>query len=79
MLITATYWLIGRHIVEFEQAGKAAQNTVPRLLKRLAVDLSARYGRGYSKRNLEQMRALLHELANCADNICAISGPKMIR
>src|SRR6266481_9337067 len=55
-LMTATYWLIGRHIVEFEQAGKTRAEYGAELLKRLAADLSARYGRGFSKRNLEQMR-----------------------
>src|SRR6266496_4371627 len=55
-LMTATYWLIGRHIVEFEQAGESRAQYGAELLKRLATDLSARYGRGFSKRNLEQMR-----------------------
>jgi predicted nuclease of restriction endonuclease-like (RecB) superfamily len=55
-LMTATYWLIGRHIVEFEQAGKTRAEYGAELLKRLAADLSARYGRGFSRRNLEQMR-----------------------
>lgn len=55
-LITATYWEIGRRIVEFEQGGKdhAEYGTV--LLKRLAVDLTDRFGRGFSWRNLYQMR-----------------------
>jgi len=55
-LMTASYWLIGRYIVEFEQAGKTRAEYGAELLKRLAADLSRRYGRGFSKRNLEQMR-----------------------
>ncbi len=55
-LMTATYWEIGRRIVEFEQGGKSRAEYGAELLKRLAVDLSARYGRGFSERNLEQMR-----------------------
>ena len=55
-LMTATYWLIGRHIVEFEQEGKTRAEYGEELAKRLAEDLSNRYGRGFSKRNIEQMR-----------------------
>ena len=49
-IMTATYWLIGRYIVEFEQAGKTRAEYGAELVKRLAADLSARYGRGFSKR-----------------------------
>lgn len=55
-LMTATYWEIGRRIVEFEQQGKARAEYGVALLKRLSEDLSARFGRGFSERNLEQMR-----------------------
>jgi predicted nuclease of restriction endonuclease-like (RecB) superfamily len=55
-LMTATYWLIGRRIVEQEQGGQGRAAYGQSLLKRLSADLSARFGRGYSERNLEQMR-----------------------
>jgi predicted nuclease of restriction endonuclease-like (RecB) superfamily len=55
-LMTASYWEIGRRIVEFEQAGKERAEYGQALLKRLSADLSARFGRGFSERNLEQMR-----------------------
>src|SRR5439155_24190800 len=55
-IMTATYWLIGRRIVEFEQRGKVRAEYGAELLKQLAADLSTRYGRGFSERNLEQMR-----------------------
>ena len=55
-LMTATYWAIGRRIVEFEQGGEERAAYGNALLKRLAVDLTARFGRGFSVRNLEQMR-----------------------
>jgi predicted nuclease of restriction endonuclease-like (RecB) superfamily len=55
--MTATYWLIGRRIVEEEQRGTARADYGDRLVKRLAQDLSRRFGRGFSKRNLWQMRA----------------------
>ena len=55
-LMTATYWEVGRRIVEFEQGGQDRAEYGDRLLKRLSSDLSARFGKGYSERNLEQMR-----------------------
>lgn len=55
-ILTATYWEIGRRIVEFEQGGEARAEYGTELLKRLGKDLTARFGRGYSKRNLELMR-----------------------
>jgi len=56
-VLTATYWEIGRRIVEFEQGGKAKAEYGQKLIERLASDLTARHGRGFSKRNVEQMRA----------------------
>lgn len=55
-LMTASYWEIGRRIVEFEQAGAERASYGEALLKRLSSDLTARFGRGFSERNLEQMR-----------------------
>ena len=55
-LMTASYWEIGRRIVEFEQGGKERAEYGQALLKRLSADLSGRFGRGFSQRNLEQMR-----------------------
>ncbi|MGU5559302.1 PDDEXK nuclease domain-containing protein [Aeromonas caviae] len=55
-LMTASYWEIGRRIVEFEQGGKDRAEYGQALLKRLSADLTSRFGRGFSERNLEQMR-----------------------
>ncbi len=55
-IMTATYWEIGRRIVEYEQDGDARAEYGSTLLKRLAADLTTRFGRGFSERNLEQMR-----------------------
>jgi len=55
-LMTATYWFIGRHIVEFEQQGKARAEYGDELLKRMATDLATRFGKGYSLTNLKQFR-----------------------
>jgi hypothetical protein len=55
-IMTAAYWLIGRRIVEVEQTGKTRADYGIELLKRLACDLTDRFNRGFSERNLEQMR-----------------------
>ena len=56
-VMTATYWLIGRRIVEFEQSGRERAGYGEDLLVRLASDLTAKFGRGFAKSNLYQMRA----------------------
>ena len=55
-VMTATYWEIGRRIVEFEQGGDERAEYGVGLIQRLAKDLTAKFGRGFSKRNVEQMR-----------------------
>ena len=57
-LMTASYWEIGRRIVEAEQKGKRRAGYGDALVKRLAVDLTAQFGRGFGVVNLSQMRAL---------------------
>jgi len=56
MALTTTYWLVGRRLVEQEQGGQERAVYGSQLLKRLAKDLQAQLGRGFSERNLEQMR-----------------------
>ena len=55
-IMTAAYWLIGRRIVEFEQGGEKRAAYGEELLPRLAVDLSKRFGKGFSRRNMQDMR-----------------------
>lgn len=55
-LMTASYWEIGRRIVEFEQGGEARAEYGKALLKRLSADLSVRFGRGFGVDSLESMR-----------------------
>lgn len=57
-IMTATYWEIGRRIVEFEQGGETRAEYGSELLERLAEDLTRRFGRGFSARNLLHMRKL---------------------
>ncbi|MFN3161706.1 MAG: YhcG family protein [Rubinisphaera brasiliensis] len=55
-VMTATYWEIGRRIVELEQGGKGRAPYGQELLPKLATDLTKRFGRGFSRANLEYMR-----------------------
>jgi predicted nuclease of restriction endonuclease-like (RecB) superfamily len=55
-LMTASYWEIGRRIVEFDQGGHERAARGQQLLLRLSKDLGQRFGRGFSVDNLEQMR-----------------------
>ena len=55
-IMTATYWEIGRRIVEHEQQGKSRAGYGEALIERLAFDLTAKFGRGFSRSNLWQMR-----------------------
>ncbi|MEW6367751.1 MAG: PDDEXK nuclease domain-containing protein [Acidobacteriota bacterium] len=56
-VMTAAYWLIGRRVVEHEQGGGARAAYGEELIEQLATDLSARFGRGFGKSNLFDMRA----------------------
>lgn len=66
-VMTATYWEIGRRIVEFEQGGQERATYGEEMIKRLGSDLSRQFGRGFGWRNLAQMRAFY--LAWPADRI----------
>jgi predicted nuclease of restriction endonuclease-like (RecB) superfamily len=56
-LMTASYWEIGRRIVEAEQQGRRRAGYGEQLIERLASDLTGRFGRGFSRQNLQQMRS----------------------
>jgi len=74
-IMTATYWLIGRRIVEYEQAGSARAEYGAEILKRLSGDLSRRFGRGFSIDNLETMRAfyLAYKTEEISETLSRIS------
>lgn len=55
-IMTATYWEVGRRIVEVQQGGRERAVYGTELIERLSKDLLDRFGRGFSQRNLEQMR-----------------------
>lgn len=51
-----TYYEIGRSIVENEQKGNIRAEYGKEVLKNLSARLTTNYGKGFSQRNLEQMR-----------------------
>ncbi len=55
-LMTATYWEIGRRIVEHEQAGEERAAYGEELVRNLAQDLTKRFGRGFGFSQLKMMR-----------------------
>jgi hypothetical protein len=55
-VMTATYWAIGRRIVEEEQSGRARAGYGKELIAELSRDLTARFGRGFGAVNLSQMK-----------------------
>lgn len=54
--MTTTYFLIGKRIVEEEQGGEKRAEYGKSLIKNLSIRLTESYGKGFSERNLEQMR-----------------------
>lgn len=54
--MTQTYYAIGKRIVEEEQDGASRAEYGKALLKNLSQELSKEFGKGFSLRNLEQMR-----------------------
>ncbi len=67
-------WLFGWYIVEFEQGGAdRAELYGKRLIERIAKELTARLGRGFSKRSLEQYRRFYDSYPEIAQAVPAQS------
>ena len=60
-----TCWLIGRHIVEFEQGGAQRAAYGQRLLPQLGQALSAEFGRGFDASNLRHMLGFYQAFPIC--------------
>jgi hypothetical protein len=54
--LVATYWLMGRRIVEYEQKGKERAEYGKSLLKRISDDLTKQVGKGWGEPNLRAVR-----------------------
>ncbi len=60
-----TYWHIGRHIVEHEQAGQARAAYGKGLLQGLGQTLSREFGKGFDASNLRNMRLFYQAFPKC--------------
>ncbi|MDQ6631109.1 MAG: PDDEXK nuclease domain-containing protein [Verrucomicrobiota bacterium] len=56
-IMSAAYWEIGRRIVEFEQGGQERADYGENVIDQLSVDLKKKYGNGFGRSNLFQIRA----------------------
>ena len=56
-VITASYWLIGHRIVVFEQSGDERAKYGAALIERMSEELTNKFGRGFSRQNLQLMRS----------------------
>jgi len=55
-VLVATYWLVGRRVVEYEQKGKERAEYGELLLEQLSRDLTSKFGKGFGRENLRLMR-----------------------
>jgi len=56
--IVNTYYTIGKYIVEYEQKGRLRVDYGSELMKKLSKELLANLGKGFSQRNLRDMRRM---------------------
>jgi predicted nuclease of restriction endonuclease-like (RecB) superfamily len=54
--LVKSYWEIGRHIIQYEQQGNVRAEYGSSLLSTLSSDLKIRYGKGFGRRNILDMR-----------------------
>jgi hypothetical protein len=55
-LMTATYWEIGRRIVDHEQTGQKRAGYGEEVVRRFSEDLTRRFGRGFGQAQVAAMR-----------------------
>lgn len=67
-------WLIGREIVEEEQAGKERADYGKELLKTLSGQMTGEYGTGFSVSSLQYMRAFYMQYPNLLQIQHAVRG-----
>jgi predicted nuclease of restriction endonuclease-like (RecB) superfamily len=60
-----TCWVVGRHIVEFEQAGQTRAAYGKAVLAQVSAQLTAEFGKGFDASNLRYMRLFYQAFPNC--------------
>lgn len=75
-ILTATYWEIGRRIVEYEYQGmERVEYYGDRLIDKLAEDLTKQFGRGFSRSNVFMMKSFFLSYKNIVQTL---SGQSLI-
>jgi hypothetical protein len=72
-LMTATYWEIGRRVVEHEQAGRKRASYGEEVASKLSKDLTQRFGRGFGPAQVAAMRQF-HLPFPLPDNFQSVIG-----
>lgn len=77
-IMTATYWETGRRIVEHEQAGNKRAGYGEKVLRCLSLDLTSKFGRGFSRQNIQRFRVfyLLYPPELICPTVSSISEKK---
>jgi hypothetical protein len=60
-----TCWIVGRHIVEFEQGGQPRAAYGKSVLAQVSAQLTAEFGKGFDASNLRYMRLFYQAFPNC--------------
>ena len=68
-------WAIGRSIVEQEQKGATRAGYGEELVVQLSRDLQARFGRGFGRANLFQMKAFFLAYRDIVQAVSGVSSP----
>ena len=63
--LLTTYWNIGRIIVEYEQQNQIRADYGKQTLKELSKELTREFGKGFSRSNLQNMRAFYLAYEKC--------------
>gem|GEM_PF-3164481 len=77
MIQVLTNFEIGRRIVEHEQQGSERAEYGKALLKELSAELTAEFGRGFSRSNLEYMRKFYLTYQDRASRISQMPSGKL--
>ena len=74
-IMTASYWEIGRRIIEIDQRGESRKDYYgEQIVNKLVVDLTNRFGRGFGRRNLFQMRSFYSTYTEIVQTVSALSS-----
>jgi len=60
-----TCWIVGRHIIEFEQGGQPRAAYGKSVLAQVSAQLTAEFGKGFDASNLRYMRLFYQAFPNC--------------